>query len=161
MAHVFVGQEHAGETQELAADCARMLAKQFPNNRPRTLFPDRGPGSYHSRWGTTTADFSEAVSRNDLELWAGSSVTRGPRAQPGDVADILPHETANGWLRGRLDRSAALVPELWAETPAEFARRLADCAKDLNATCDVDGLCRGFPKRLCELKKAKGGRLRY
>ena len=48
MAHALADKEYHGETQELAADCvaavSRMLTKQFPNNRPRTLFPDRGPG---------------------------------------------------------------------------------------------------------------------
>ena len=165
MAHALADKEYHGETQELAADCvaavSRMLTKQFPNNRPRTLFPDRGPGFYHSRWGTVTADFSAAVTHAGLEPWAGSSATRGPRAQPGDIADILPHETANSWLRARLDKSAALVPKLWEETPAEFGTRLADCAKAVNDTCGVDGLCRDFPKRLCELKKHKGDRLSY
>ena len=35
-----------------------LLVEQFPNNRPRTLFPDKGPGFYHGRWGVVTADFS-------------------------------------------------------------------------------------------------------
>ena len=57
--------------------------------------------------------------------------------------------------------AADLVPKLWEETPAEFGKRLADCAKAVNDTCDVDGLCRDFSKRLCELKKNKGDRLSY
>ena len=82
------------------------------------------------------------------------AASHGPRAQPGDVADVLPHETANGWLRLRLDSSAARVPKLWEETPAQFAKRLAD----VNETCDAGGLCRSFPKRLADLQKAKGDR---
>ena len=162
----FVGKEYTGETQELAADCvqavSRMLAEQFPRNKPRTLFPDKGPGFYHGRWGTVTADFSAAVAREGLQLWAGTNASRGPRAQPGDVADVFPHETANGWLRNRLDSSAARLPKLWEETPAQFARRLAECVADVNnGSCDVDALCRSFPKRLVELKKAKGDRLNH
>lgn len=165
MAHAFVGNEYTGETQELAADCAqavsRMLVKQFPNNRPRTLFPDKGPGFYHGRWGVVTADFSAAVAHEGLRLWAGTNASHGPRAQPGDVADVLPHETANGWLRLRLDSSAARVPKLWEETPTQFAKRLADCVADVNETCDASDLCRSFPKRLADLQKAKGDRLSH
>ena len=75
--------------------------------------------------------------------------------------DVKPRETANSWLRARLVKSAALVPRLWEETPAEFGTRLADCVKAVNGTCGVDGLCRDFPKRLCELNKHKGDRLSY
>ena len=71
-------------------------------------------------------------------------------------------ETANGWLRLRLDSSAALVPKLWEETPAQFAKRLSGCVMDVNnGRCDIRGLCRSFPRRLAELKKAKGDRLSY
>ena len=138
-----------------------MLVKQFPNNRPRTLFPDKGPGFYHGRWGVVTADFSAAVAHEGLRLWAGTNASHGPRAQPGDVADVLPHETANGWLRLRLDSSAARVPKLWEETPAKFAKRLAECVADVNETCGASELCRSFPKRLADLQKAKGDRLSH
>ncbi len=166
MAHAFADKEYTGETQELAADSvqavSRMLTEQFPGNRPRTLFPDKGPGFYHGRWGTVTADFSAAIVRESLQLWAGTNAGRGPRAQPGDVADVLPHETANGWLRTRLDRSAALVPKLWEETPKHFAKRLQECVADVNnGSCDVRALCRSFPKRLVELKKGHGDRLNH
>ena len=106
-----------------------------------------------------TADFGAAVSQQGLELWAGSNAIKGVHAQPSDIADVLLHKTANSWLRGRLDRSAALVPKLWKETPAEFAKRLGECVKDLNATCNVDALCRRFQDSLRELKKAQGDRL--
>ena len=90
---------------------------------------------------------------------AGSNAARGARAQPADIAAALPHETANSWLRTRLGKAAALVPKLWEETPADFAKRLAQCVRDVHDTCDVDALCRAFPERLRELKKRNGDRL--
>ncbi len=84
MAHAFADKEYHSETQELAADAveqiSRMLSKAFPGCRPRTLFTDRGPGFYHSRWGTVTADYSAAVTNAGLDLWAGSSAARRSRA---------------------------------------------------------------------------------
>ena len=82
---------------------------------------------------------------------------------PGDLADVLPHETANAWLRTRLDKAAALVPKLWLETPDQFAKRLAGCVEEINNDLadGLDSLCRSFPKRLQDLKRAKGDRLRH
>ena len=38
---------------------------------------------------------------------------------------------------------------------------LLECEQRINASHDVDGLCRQFPRRLAELVEAEGGRLKY
>ncbi len=163
MARVLVDKQYTTESQEFAVDgvaaLAAMLDEAFPGRRPRTLFSDRGPGFYHQRWGHVTPDYSAAVAREGLVLWAGNNAKTGPRAQPADVGDVLLHETANSWLRTRLDASAARVTKPWGETDQAFAKRVAACVKDINQTLDVKALCRDFPKRLRELKGRKGDRL--
>ena len=68
------------------------------------------------------------------------------------------HETAVSWLRLRLERT---VPNAcWRETPEAFAARLRRCCADINATLDVEGLCRDFPKRVQMLLEKEGGRLK-
>ena len=43
----------------------------------------------------------------------------------------------------------------------EYGTRLKRCCEHINDEHDVDGLCRGFPKRCKKLDDAKGGRLNY
>ena len=163
-AHAFVGKAYHAETQALAADCVSrlpsMLTKMLGNVRkPNVIFSDRGPGFYHRRYGSVTPDYDEARAAHGFQLWAGTNSKEGPHRQPPDIADVLLHETANAWLSLRLDRSAEHLQKPWEETPAEFARRLGDCVKDINRTCDVDSLCRSFPKRLRDLQQRGGDRL--
>ena len=74
------------------------------------------------------------------------------------MQEVVLHETAVAWVRQRL---AASVPaRCWEETRAAYRARLKKCCDDINASCDVEGLCREFPKRLQLLHDANGGRLR-
>ena len=106
-----------------------------------------------------TSDYDAAAREHGFQFWCGTNSRVGPHRQPPDVADVLLHETANAWLIQRLDKTAALLKKPWLETPGELAKRTATCVKDINQTCDVDGLCRGFPARLEDLKERKGDRL--
>ena len=136
----------------------RMLGRDTP--LPRTLFSDRGPGFYHRTHGTITSEYDAACKRHGFKPWAGVDATRGPRAQPADIADVLLHETAIAWLRDRLHRSAVAVQKPWEETPKEFGTRLQAVVNGINRDCDVAGLCREFPQRLIDLCAAGGDRLR-
>ena len=79
--------------------------------------------------------------------------------QPGAMADMMLHETAVSWVRKRL---AVTTPkENWLETREEYSTRLKRCCEKVNAECDVEGLCRQYPKRLKLLKDKEGGRLKY
>ena len=55
--------------------------------------------------------------------------------------------------------SESLPKRCWEETPENFAERLRGRCSRVNADLDVDGLCKGFPKRIATLKLKKGGRL--
>ena len=68
------------------------------------------------------------------------------------------HDTAVAWLRLRLEQALPKCP--WEETAEAFAARLRACCADINADRNVDGLCRGFPKRVAKLVQKKGGRLK-
>ena len=79
--------------------------------------------------------------------------------QPGNFQDVLLHETAVSWIRKRLGE---IVPsQAWLETPEAFGTRLKRSCEEVNRDLDVEGLCRGFPKRLRKLKDCEGGRLKH
>ena len=129
--------------------------------KPRILFTDRGPGFYNRRHGTVTGEYKAARKEMGFGLWAGSNALKGPHAQPADIADVLPHETAASWLRARLVASGADLAQTWLETPKEFERRMQQDIRAINSECDVAGLCHQFPQRLQDLAfKSKGDRLR-
>jgi hypothetical protein len=119
----FPGESQAGAAlcvEQLPGLLRRMLGRDVP--KPRTLFTDRGPGFYNMRYGTVTGDYEGACRRHGFQLWAGTNATEGPRAQPGDLADIFPHETVTAWVRARLVKSAAELTAAWEETPALVLR---------------------------------------
>ena len=67
------------------------------------------------------------------------------------------HENAVSWIRLRL---ASTVPsKARLDTKDEYASRLRRVVDDINANLDVEGLCKGLPKRLDLVIEAKGGRI--
>ncbi len=71
--------------------------------------------------------------------------------------EVLLHETAVAWVRRREAVTRASVP--WTETVAEFGSRLRSICQHTNGTYDVEGLCRGFPKRVQAVIDAEGDRI--
>ena len=66
--------------------------------------------------------------------------------QPGNLQEVLLHETVVSWVRAR---EAVTVPkEAWKETPEEFAGRLRDICRYINRSYDVSGVCKSFPNRV-------------
>ena len=49
----------------------------------------------------------------------------------------------------------------WEESREEYAARLRRICADINDNCDVEGLCRGLPKRIAKLAEKEGGRLKH
>ena len=77
--------------------------------------------------------------------------------QPGNLQELMLHETAVSCLRTRLAES---VPRrAWLETLDAFAARLKQCCDKVNRDLDVDSLCKSFPKRIAKLHARKGDRL--
>ena len=123
--------------------------------KPRTLFTDRGPGFYYTHPGTITGFYDAATRQHNFKPWAGLDSTKGPRAQPAEIQDVLLHETAVAWMRSRLASTTPTVP--WEETPEDFANRLQEAADFANANYDVSGLCRELNWRLEQLVKVTHG----
>ena len=67
------------------------------------------------------------------------------------------HETAVAWCRYKLAR--CLLARPWLETPEEYRTRLKAAVAEVNATRDVDSLCKELPARVAQLILAEGGRL--
>ena len=79
--------------------------------------------------------------------------------QPGSCQDLMLHETAVAWLRTRLATSTPT--KCWEETREQYGLRLKRCCEEVNKDCDVEGLCKQFPKRVKLLKEKEGDRLKY
>ena len=131
----------------------KMVGRNTP--KPRTIFSDRGPGFYHSSYGSITGEYETALRDGKFKAWAGTNAKKGPRAQPPDIPDALLHETAVSWLRNRLVVTAPA--RRWEETPEELSKRLHQAAKHANDLYNVSGLCRKFSGRLSELVNETAG----
>ena len=79
-------------------------------------------------------------------------------SQPGQLGDVLLHETAVSWIRARERKT--VPPRAWEETYSAFSQRMKSIVNDFNAKYNVDGLCREFPGRLDDLVAKKGGKLK-
>ena len=104
--------------------------------------------------GCITAEYKGALAQNGLKAIMGENAVM----QPGSLQDVLLHETAVSWLRHRLSRSTPA--KCWQESREEYGRRLKRCCEEVNKECDVEGLCKGLPKRMKLLEDKDGDRLR-
>ena len=120
---------------------------------PTTLFTDRGNGFYDSGSGAITATYKAELSKHGLKAFFGNDAA----TQPGQLQEVMLHETAVSWLRQRLTKTRPKEP--WAESVEAYKTRLKLCAAHCNAKYDVDGLCRALPKRLEMLEERGGDRI--
>ena len=147
-----------GETQE-GAECmvARVkaaLRARCPGSAPKFLFTDRGNGFYNAGTGAITAKYSSALRQHGLKAFVGNDAS----VQPGELQEVMLHETGVAWMRVRL---AKTVPRnAWEEVRDAYRTRLKSCAAYSNVHYDVEGLCRPLPERLQELAAREGDRLR-
>ena len=126
--------------------------------KPRTIFTDRGPGFYHRRWEAITGDYESACREHGFKSSQGSNSKKGPHAQPGDIGDVLLHETAISWMRRREEATRPTKP--WEETPHDVAARLQAAVCHVNEQFEARALCKEFPKRLHDLvNTTRGDRL--
>ena len=128
-----------------------VLARRFPNeSQPKVVMTDRGQGFFHGPTGKITPEYKAALDAADLRALQGECAVD----QPGTGGDVLLHETAVGWLRERLLRTVPAQP--WNEGREAYLTRLREQCAKLNEECEVEALCRDFPKRLADLKAKKG-----
>lgn len=154
----FLGEGFPGETPAgaaiLVASVKNALNVRFQGSTsPDILFVDRGQGFYRTNVGRITPEFKAALAEHDLRAYYGDDAS----VQPGNLQEVMLHETAVAWIRVRETRTRPSEP--WRETPAEFAARLRTIHQDINANCDVEGLCRGLPERVQAVVDAEGDRI--
>ena len=152
-----LGQDFPGEVPAggaiLVEKVRAALNVRFRADAPSVLYVDRGKGFYDPGTGNIVPAFKAALRESNLRAFWGDDAS----AQPGNVQEMMLHETAVSWMRHRLRLS---TPKSAAEeTRCEYESRLRDACRDINEHCDVEGLCRGFLKRMHALKDAQGGGL--
>jgi len=129
------------------------LNVRFRSDAPSVLYVDRGKGFYDPGTGKIVPAFKQALRDNQLKAFWGDDAS----AQPGNLQEMMLHETAVSWMRHRLVLSTPKSPA--QETRCEYASRLKAACHDINQNFNVEGLCRRFLKRVQDLKDAGGGRL--
>ena len=82
-----------------------------------------------------TKEYKRALADNCLTAYNGDDAS----AQPGNLQEVLLHETAVAWVRHREKTVRPVRP--WEETPAQYATRLRSIFQDINDNLDVEGLC--------------------
>ena len=105
------------------------------------------------RYRLGTASSSHTALQHELTAYYGDDAS----VQPGNLQEVMLHETAVAWIRHRETRSRPATP--WTETPVEFGARLRRICQDINANCDVEGLCRKLPEHAQEVADNEGGRI--
>jgi hypothetical protein len=149
----FPGETQAGAAIMVERVRAALNVRFQGSTPPTVLFTDRGNGFYNSGTGAITDGYRTALRSNGLKAFFGQDAS----VQPGKLQEVMLHETAVAWIRLRLTKT--LPREAWSETVDEYRARLKVCATYANANYDVDGLCRGFLKRVQELHRREGDRL--
>ena len=77
--------------------------------------------------------------------------------QPGDLQDLMLHETAVAWVTARL---CVTTPKReWEETENGFTTRIIAACQYVNDNFDVEGLCEELPGRLAKLLSVEGARI--
>ena len=151
----FPGEKPAGAAILVAKVRATLNVHFRTDQKPDLLFTDRGQGFYSLKNGTITSDYQQALQTHGLSTVMGTNAQK----QPGDLKDVLLHETAVSWLTHRL--TVTLPPKPWEETVPDFLRRLHAACDYVNTHYDVDSLCRAWPERITKLLLNKGDRLSH
>lgn len=84
--------------------------------------------------------------------------TAKAKAAAKAAAKALAEKNSRRRLRHKLSRSTPR--KCWQESREEYGRRLKRCCEEVNKECDVEGLCKGLPKRMKLLEDKGGDRLR-
>ena len=85
------GSHMASFVKELSGILDKMFGKDV--SKPRVLFTDRGSGMYQETVGTINEDYRKAVHKHGFRTFAGDDASW----QPGDLSDLLMHETVAAW----------------------------------------------------------------
>ena len=125
------------------------------NTSGESLLPStRGQGFYRARGGKITPEFKAALTEHDLKPYYGDDAS----VQPGNLQEVMLHETALAWIRHWEPKMRPVQP--WTETREGLGKRLRGICKDINENCDVEGLCRKLPKRIQDVVDNLGDRIK-
>ena len=153
-----LGDDFPGEKAEgapiLVSKVKAALNVRFQSgSQPSVLFVDRGAAFWATSTGKITPQFKSSLREHSLRAYYRDDAS----GQPGQLSEVLLHETAVSWIRHRETATRPLRP--WKETAEEFATRMRGICQDINSTLDVAGLCREFPSRVQALVVAEGDRI--
>ena len=149
----FPGETEAGAAVMVGKVRSALNIRFQGSTAPNILFTDRGNGFYNAGSGAITGEYRRALRSHGLRAYFGDDASM----QPGQLQEVMLHETAVSWLRLRLTKT--LPAQAWTETTDAYVARLKECAAYCNAHYDIDGLCRELPQRLEDLEDAEGDRL--
>jgi len=155
---VVLGEDFPGESPEGAAILVSKVRSavnlRFPNDddKPDTFFTDKGRGFY-SGTSKICHKYRDALAEHDFKAFCGDDASH----QPGNLQELLLHETSVSWIRRREKITRSRAP--WEETEEEFTTRIKSIVQEINDTLNVDGLCRALPKRIQMLVDAEGDRI--
>ena len=116
---------------------------------PKKVFTDHGLGFFHPN-GAITAEWQAGLAKAGLRAYQGDDAG----VQPGQVGDVLLHETAVSWLRTGLTATIPASPE--TETEDAYYARLQKVCADVNRRNDVAGLCKDFRAHLEKVVEKEG-----
>ena len=122
---------------------------------PRVVCTDRGPG-FFTRNGYFIREYKEALSHHGFRAYVGD---KDGTAQPGDLAECWPHERIASWAKYWLGKHPVSKFGSLDHMEEHVRQRLTECAEHINENYNVESVCRSWPKRMKELKDARGGRL--
>ena len=137
----------------LVAKARASLNIRFRGNQPDILFTDHGPGFYRTKSGKITPEYKEALAEDSLKAYMGDDASN----QPGDLKDLMLHETAVAWLTNRL--KVTTPAKAWEETAEAFGTRLKAATDYVNDEYNLENLQRELPERLVKLANQGGGRI--
>jgi len=149
----FPGEDPDGATMLVEAVRTAVNIRFQTDSRPLYLFTDRGRGFYEPSTSLITPEYAAAVNTHKFKTMMGDCAS----SQPGNLADILLHETAVAWIRVQLKNTRPL--DDWKETRDEYADRLRKAAAHINEHYDVAGLNNELVDRLREVVHRYGDRL--
>ena len=99
------------KTEEGAAVLVRRVSRVINHrfhdaDKPNIVFTDRGRCFFNPATGHITSGFAAALRENDLVAFMRSDASK----QPGELQELMLHETAVSWLNSRLAATNPKTP---------------------------------------------------
>jgi len=128
--------QHGAGQAKLVERLPKILKKMLGHSEtlPDTVFSDRGPGFYHPSRGTINPYYAEALTKFGFSPWAGDHALW----QPGDIPDLLLHETAVSWVRKFLRQHPVKLGENMDRNIGRVEEKLLEAVDHINTHYEVE-----------------------